>query len=531
MAAQPERDASTTGLKVPFGERDGVLYPPAAVDGGLACACHCPGCGRQLLAKKGQSQRWHFAHYQGGGDEYCYETAVHKMAKQVLLAGHQVELPTWKRIAGLFDLDQQLQQEILERPARRWEYTRAREEVWMVGMRPDVVLEDDHATTVPLLVEVKVSNAVGHEKAALVRKRGWAMIEIDLSKLDADSVLDKAFERAVLQEAPRFWIHSPTAERMFEQVQAKVEQQVADRNAQILAERTRRDAARRSSEAKLDADRRRKERFRHKVRAPHLGDLKALIELSSPLVARERLLQLSERDAPAIDLARGRYLEGGALPPFLAQIPTGWQLVNAHPHLWQLMLWGRLVRGQPIGTRIQTRKWVPHLGRMFGFNAPLKRLFDAQQHDWRDARSKGYQRRYPYSASFFEDWENELIPSPFDLIAEFAHQLWAASLIEPQEMGVYEVIGTEPDLAAFEPERPVRSARPGPPQRPQREAPDQRNERMLTERLLRLEELGEPYSICVICEVPLLTGDRCSCGTKLQPRIVRPPPRTPDNDP
>ncbi len=202
MAAQPERDASTTGLKVPFGERDGVLYPPAAVDGGLACACHCPGCGRQLLAKKGQSQRWHFAHYQGGGDEYCYETAVHKMAKQVLLAGHQVELPTWKRIAGLFDLDQQLQQEILARPARRWEYTRAREEVWMVGMRPDVVLEDDHATTVPLLVEVKVSNAVGHEKAALVRKRGWAMIEIDLSKLDADSVLDKAFERAVLQEAP-----------------------------------------------------------------------------------------------------------------------------------------------------------------------------------------------------------------------------------------------------------------------------------------------------------------------------------------
>src|SRR5690554_4353205 len=49
MAAQPERDASTTGLKVPFGERDGVFYPPTAVDGGLPCACHCPGCGRQLL--------------------------------------------------------------------------------------------------------------------------------------------------------------------------------------------------------------------------------------------------------------------------------------------------------------------------------------------------------------------------------------------------------------------------------------------------------------------------------------------------
>ncbi|MEN5206683.1 hypothetical protein ABE493_00980 [Stenotrophomonas terrae] len=46
------------------------------------------------MAKKGETQRWHFAHYQGGGDEHCYETAVHKMAKQVLLAARQIELPT-----------------------------------------------------------------------------------------------------------------------------------------------------------------------------------------------------------------------------------------------------------------------------------------------------------------------------------------------------------------------------------------------------------------------------------------------------
>jgi len=318
---------------------------------------------------------------------------------------------------------------------------------------------------------------------------------------------------------------------MFEQVQAKVEQQVADRNAQILAERARQDAARRSSEAKLDAERRRKERFRQKLRAPHLGDLKALVELTSPLVARERLLQLSERDAPAIDMARRRNLDDGPLPPFLVQIPTGWQLVDAHPHLWQLTLWGRFVRGQAVGARLQTSKWVPHLGRMFGFNMPLKRLFDAQQRDWREARSKGYQRRYPYSASFFEDWENELIPCPFDLVAEFAHQLWAASLIELQKLGVYEVIGTEPDLAAFEPERPVRSAAPSSPRGPQPESPGQRHERTLAERIFGLDALGEPYSVCVICDVPLAAGDRCSCGTKLKPRIARPHSSTPDNAP
>lgn len=522
MAGQTKRDASAAGLKVPFGERGTILYPPSAVEGGLACGCQCPGCGQQLLAKKGPAQRWHFAHYQGGGDKLCYETAVHKMAKQVLLTARQVELPPWRRIAALLDLDHQLHQDALERPARPWEYTQARQEEWMVGVRPDVVLEGEHPYTVPLLVEVKVSNAVGLEKAALVRTRGWAMIEIDLSKLEPDAMLDEAFERAVLHEAPRFWIHSPTAERMFEHVQAKLEQHVADRNAQILAERTLRDAAQRDLQAEMDADRRRKERFRQKLRAPHLDDLKGLAELHSPAAASELLRHLSERDALAIDLARRRYLEGGPVPAFLAQIPTGWQLVDAHPHLWQLTLWGQCVRGQPVGTQIQTKKWVPQLGRMFGFDLPLKRLFDAQQHDWQQARAKGYRRRYPYSASFFEDWENELIPSPFDMVAEFADQLWAASLVELQEMGVYQVIGTEPDLTAFAPERPVRSAAQDPPAT-QPDTHGRRQERMLAEQLLRRDEPGEAYSVCVICEVPLPAGDRCSCGTNLQPRVVRPP--------
>lgn len=522
MAGQAGRNANTAGLKVPFGEHDGVLYPPSAVDSGLACGCHCPGCGRQLMAKKGATQRWHFAHHHGGGDEHCYETAVHKMAKQVLLAAGQIQLPSWKCIAACPDLDHQMHQEALERPARLWEYTQAKEEVWMVGMRPDVVLEDNQPTTVPLLVEVKVSNAVGHDKAALVRKRGWAMIEIDLSQLDADAVLDDAFERAVLREAPRFWIHSPTAQRKFEQVLANLEQQVANRNARILAERAERDAARRSCEAKLDADRQRKERFRQKLRAPHLSDLEALVELSSPSAAREQLLRLSARDAPAINLARRRYLDNAPLPPFLAQLPTGWQLIDAHPHLWQLTLWGQFVRGQPVGTRIQTGKWVPHLGRMFGFNVPLKRLFDAQQRDWQQARAKGYPRRYPYSASFFEDWENELIPSPFELVGDLADQLWAASLVELQEMGVYEVIATEPDLTAFMPNRPVRTTEQSPALPPPPEILSERHERIVAEQVLKHEGLAEPYLVCVICDTPLSLGNRCGCGTSLKPRVVQP---------
>lgn len=51
--------------------------------------------------------------------------------------------------------------------------------------------------------------------------------------------------------------------------------------------------ARPGGEAKLDASCRRKERFRQKLRAQQLGDLKALVELFSPLIASEQLLQLT----------------------------------------------------------------------------------------------------------------------------------------------------------------------------------------------------------------------------------------------
>ena len=524
MAGEATHCASSTGLQVPFGERAGLLYPPSAVDRGLACGCTCPGCGRRLLAKKGDKQRWHFSHYQGGGDEYCYETAVHRMAKQVLPASRTLQLPAWFREIALPDLDHHMHTGAYERPDRVWAYTQAREEEWMADMRPDVVAEDDRPATLSLLVEVKVSHAVDERKAGLVRKRGWAMLEINLSKLDPDAVLDDAFERAVLEDAPRFWIHSPACERGFARVQDELELQVANRNADILAERSRRDEARRKNEGQLSAQRRRKEQFLQKLRAPHLEDLKVLIELSSPAAARHELARLSERDVGAIDQARRRFLDNAPLPPFLSQIPDGWQLVDAHPDLWQLMLWGRFVRGQEVGAVIHTSKWVPQLGRLFGFNLPIKRLFDAKQKDWQRARREGYHRRYPYWASFFEKWENELIPCPFALVTGLAEQLCAASLLEVAGISEFEVIGTEPCLAAFQPNVSVRTAvaRPTPPT--PRETAEQLQVRLIDEQTAELEAQSEPYSVCVLCDEAFPLDARCTCGTKLRPRRVEPPP-------
>jgi len=58
-----------------------------AVDSGLACGCVCPSCHKKLQAKKGTKMAHHFSHDPSQDHEGCrsaFETAVHKMAKQIL---------------------------------------------------------------------------------------------------------------------------------------------------------------------------------------------------------------------------------------------------------------------------------------------------------------------------------------------------------------------------------------------------------------------------------------------------------------
>ncbi|MFC3716310.1 hypothetical protein ACFONC_09105 [Luteimonas soli] len=422
---------------------------------------------------------------------------MHKMAKQVLLDARHVMLPAWERTAWLNDLDGQPHFEPVTRAARIWNYARARQEEWMVGARPDVVLEVDDARTPPLLVEIRVTHAVDQTKAALVHKRGWAMIEIDLSKLDSDTVLEEAFANVVLHEAAnRAWIHSPAAEKAFGRAERALEQRVADLNRKILKARRELEERRRRNQAQLDGQRRSRERYRTKLRAPHLKDLEALSAFADPHAARLALQAQFDRDSKAIELASRRYLNDEHLPPFLSHIRKGWQLVGAHPWLWQLSLWGEFVHDMPVGTLIDTKRWVPWLGNRFGYKSALKRLFDAQQRDSQGAREKGFRRWGQYRAWFFEDWENELIPSPFELVGALADQLWRAGLVEPTDtFKVYEVVSTEADLSMFEKAGPM-GPTPSLPTPPTRESEEERRVRKRAELISIFEEHGEPYTLC-----------------------------------
>lgn len=85
--------AKRRSLKLPFGVLGGRLVAPEAVGRGRDCGCTCPGCGYPLIANQGEHTRPYFSHDTGAGCPGGIETAVHKMAKQILLDHGSVVLP------------------------------------------------------------------------------------------------------------------------------------------------------------------------------------------------------------------------------------------------------------------------------------------------------------------------------------------------------------------------------------------------------------------------------------------------------
>ncbi|MFS8413483.1 hypothetical protein EIQ10_20510 [Xanthomonas campestris pv. campestris] len=191
-------------LTVPFGMKDGRPVFVSDVALGLDCGCICPECGEALVARNrdfpGRRRVRHFQHARTSSCPGGFESAVHRMAKEVLATADALSLPRWA--SG----DIVIEPESLA-------IVNARAEVPLLdgAIRPDVLVHgmaSDIEFDV-LCVEIRVHHEIDDPKRDLLATSGVDTIEIDLSGLNDEAVADPvAFRCEVLENlANRCWVN------------------------------------------------------------------------------------------------------------------------------------------------------------------------------------------------------------------------------------------------------------------------------------------------------------------------------------
>ncbi|TSJ47619.1 competence protein CoiA family protein [Fluviicola chungangensis] len=149
---------------------------------GLNCGCICIKCNEPLEARQGKVRDWHFKHHINVNCTGSQETALHELAKQILVRNTSIEVPKYGRIS----------------------YSEAKAEKKLEQIRPDVsAVYNDQS----IYFEVFVSNAVDEGKEKFFKLGKHRSLEIDLSDCTASTF--KEIEELVLDRVDNkkvfFW--------------------------------------------------------------------------------------------------------------------------------------------------------------------------------------------------------------------------------------------------------------------------------------------------------------------------------------
>ncbi len=195
-----EFSSSAADLVYAMNENGRVVHVREVVSG-LACGCRCPACGMPLIAKKGLELTHHFAHEAQSSCRAAAETALHRMAKEIVEQALKLWLPAVTARYGTETRELYKGQDVI--------FTRAQSEArHLHEVVPDLFLErGDHM----LLVEICVTHPCDDAKRAELRAKGIATLEIDLSAVPRNASREEV-AKAVLHSAQRQWIYHPKIE-------------------------------------------------------------------------------------------------------------------------------------------------------------------------------------------------------------------------------------------------------------------------------------------------------------------------------
>jgi hypothetical protein len=182
---------------------------------GLECNCYCAKCGAKFVAVH-NAKTPHFRHYNSDDCGASFETAVHLMAKQVLVETRTLMLPYLKvrPEKHLWKVGSSVTQEIVVVERQRYKFDKVEGEVWMNGRTPDIVMWKKDRK---LLVEIVVTHGICEEKLNWIRVNDHPTVRVDMPWATYD--ISREMIRQALREGrmvnctPRLnimsWVHHP----------------------------------------------------------------------------------------------------------------------------------------------------------------------------------------------------------------------------------------------------------------------------------------------------------------------------------
>lgn len=309
------RAVSSDPSQTAFGFKAGRMYAPAEVDAGLACECSCFGCGAILVAKKGQKNRWHFAHHKVEIGETCAESAIHAAAKQVLLEQNWLTVPELTIVVSSqakLGLMMQESSTLCERRTIRFE--RSLPEVWETNIRPDVV---GYRGGKRLLVEMFFRHKVDTDKLRKLSDLKLPSIEIDLADMDLSTGFEAITQRVIHDTSFKSWLFFPNEEEERHRLRMRLAKRIRQANNEQKAKAASDREREATRQRKLHEDRTRRE------------------------AAAERYRQMSP-EAKEQDL-RERLGIVGRWPYYLQKDSVGGSAISEKPMIWQAALFARFI--------------------------------------------------------------------------------------------------------------------------------------------------------------------------------------------
>lgn len=190
-----------------YANRSGILVHVSEATRGAACGCVCVVCGGDLLAKKGQLRKHHFAHSSETNCTGAAETVLHLLSKELIEEMGSMTIPSYhfqksRKLKNGFEVSHE--QSIVNGGVVTIDSVDL--ETSESGFVPDVVLHSGHKK---LIIEIAVTNRVKREKLRRIRNSNLPAIEIWLDEEDA--LLSKEELKLKLSEdvASKNWLFHP----------------------------------------------------------------------------------------------------------------------------------------------------------------------------------------------------------------------------------------------------------------------------------------------------------------------------------